>query len=404
MAWKVLWITPRWPEPANDGAKIATIELLKHLAPLPDLELTLLALPPPNDDTPELPDLKLFETRIIARKPEIRSRLSRFATNPFIPVSFSSFLQKETVEEVRAFAAQDRWDAVIFDGIHAAIPFFSPGLSPSLSFPAKSAKLFYRAHNVEWSLWEQAAKQSPFPKSQALALQAHLVKKYEVDLIQKCTETFPVSDEDLKRFAHITPEPDQQVILIGKNFEKQPSPTNVSSTIHLGFIGRIDWLPNREGLAWFLKEVWPEVVQKKPDLEFSIAGSGDDSWLAPFRNLPRVKFLGKIPSVDPFYHGLDALIVPLFMGSGTRVKVIEASQFARVCLSTALGVEGCGLIEGKSVLLAETKSEWVDLLMKLDSESLRTLGQEAFTSLRKKHDSALIATKLHQALISKVSK
>ena len=397
---RILWITPRWPEPANDGAKIATLALLKHLPEHEDLEVTLLAILPSNEDAAPVTNLKLKRIQVIKRKASQRSPALRFLLNPLLPVTFSTFVDDEIRAEAIRLASEVKWDAIIFDGVHAALPFLKQNsVFPRFSFPTNGSSLYYRAHNVEWSLWEQAANASPFFKKLALRLQAFLVKKFEDDLIRQCKQVFPVSEDDAARFKVSHPAVSAPVLQIGQNFPKEPPrPRLIDSEIHLGFIGRIDWLPNHQGLEWFLKEVWGDAFQSNPRLRLSIAGSGNADWLKIFQGMPGIKFLGKVPEVDSFYQNLDALIVPLFMGSGTRVKVIEASRYGRVCLSTALGVEGCSLQDQFSYLNAENRSDWLQLLAHLDRENLHLQGKNAFLKLRENYDSRAIASRLVKLL------
>lgn len=397
---KILWITPRWPNPANDGAKIATLELLKHLDLGADCELTLLALLPENEAQTPLTQLKARKIHFIPRTLSKHSRFLQFLTHPFRPVTFGSFLEGEFVKQARTFVLSETWDSVVFDGIHAAVPFMSENFfAPKFSFPITSCRFYYRAHNVEWSLWEQVANRSSFLKKIALSFQAFLVKQFEKALIDSCTHIFPVSDEDGRQFKLLSPKSRFTTIRIGQNFPKGVmTPREYSNSIHLGFIGRVDWLPNREGLEWFIKEVWIDAHTKNPNLNLFIAGTGDDRYLIPYQSMPGVHFLGQIPNVEQFYQDLDAMIVPLFIGSGTRVKVIEASKFGRVCVSTALGVEGCPLLNRESYLNAETREQWVETLVRLDQKIIHSMGLKAYEAIQSSFDSESIAVKLSEII------
>src|SRR5262249_39061624 len=148
------------------------------------------------------------------------------------------------------------------------------------------------------------------------------------------------------------------------------------------FLGRLDWPPNQEGLVWFLKEVWPEVVKGRTDLKLLIAGSGNSEFLKPFLSVDFLTFLGRVESVKELYRKVSLSLVPIFYGSGTRVKVIEACSYGRACLSTALGVEGTGLESGISYLRAETAQEWIEMLRSLRSENVETIGSSAHEALK----------------------
>jgi glycosyltransferase involved in cell wall biosynthesis len=390
---KILWISPRWPEPANDGAKIATLELMKHIQFEEKFEVTLLALLPEEETAPPITDVRLSEVRVLRRRVATGSYLSRFLQNPFLPITFGSFVEEKLEREVQKVVRDEHWDGIVFDGVHAAIPFLKRG------FPAKS-QLFYRAHNVEFMLWERAAIVHGYMRRRALKLQAMLVKRFEKKLVDRCEMTFPVSDEDAEVFSRICPDAELKVIRIGQNFSKEPPkrPENSEKPIVFGFIGRIDWMPNQQGLEWFLREVWPEVVKRDLPIELHIAGSGDSRWLDGYRSLPKITFLGKVKSVEAFYQMIDASIVPLFVGSGTRVKVIESSRFAIPCISTTLGVEGCSLTPEKSYVRAKNREEWLTALSSLSRTALKEVGLNAFLEMKKHYDSDEISRQFIRCL------
>jgi glycosyltransferase involved in cell wall biosynthesis len=399
----LLWITPRWPEPANDGAKIATLQLLKNLQSDSALHITLAALISENESTSPISSFDRIDVRILKRILPAASPALRFLSNPRLPVTFSSFATEELTEALLKIVNEKKWDGIVMDGLHAAIPFLKMNLAgPSFQMPGKT-KIFYRAHNVEFSLWEQAATATPapqLPKKIALTLQSKLVKAFEKSLGDASEKIFPVSEEDAKIFGKLCPQVKAPVIRIGQDFPKNSTrpklfPHEHAPPIELGFIGRIDWLPNREGLEWFLNSVWPELNQNQvKKFRLRIAGSGDGTWLQKYNTLPDVQFLGKIDAVDSFYESIQASIVPLFMGSGTRVKVIESSRYAVPVISTALGVEGCPLINQKSYLQAETQENWISVLNGVTPETLFSLGDRAFYEMKVAYDSASIATQM----------
>ncbi len=395
---KILWISPRWPEPANDGAKIATVELLRGLANSNQFEITFLAFLSEGEPSPPIPEVPFQATHIIRKRPSSDSPFVKLLKNPFIPITFNPFLGEKIHREFQAVLRSTTWDIIFFDGAHAAIPMLT------LKFNKKEP-YYYRAHNAEYVLWERTALQNKGLKKLALHLQAYLVKRFEEDLVRACKMTFPVSSEDGQLFKKLDPHARIKVIRIGQPFPDHPpigsgpDAQTQSTDLQLGFVGRIDWLPNQQGLEWFLKNVWPKMKSSLPTIRLQIAGSGNSSWLAPYQGDPQIKLLGKVERLEEFYKTTDLAIVPLFIGSGTRVKVIEASRYAVPCLSTALGVEGCGLIEGESYLKAETEQQWIDCVQGLNKTALSEIGKNAFLALKPQYDTQLISQQLVQALL-----
>jgi glycosyltransferase involved in cell wall biosynthesis len=214
-----------------------------------------------------------------------------------------------------------------------------------------------------------------------MARQASQVAKFESSLASAAECVATVSAEDFALFKGVAPAVKGGVVPIGYEFT-EPTAIKPGPGAQIMFLGRMDWPPNREGLQWFLKEVWPAVTERRTDLTLAVAGSGDSAWLDEFRGLPRTKFLGRVASVEELYRESCLALVPVFYGSGTRVKAIEACRFGRPCLSTAVGVEGVGLDSTSSYFRGETAAEWISLLANLSTEKCEAFGRAAWASAR----------------------
>ena len=130
------------------------------------------------------------------------------------------------------------------------------------------------------------------------------------------------------------------------------------------FVGKLDWPPNKDGLKWFLDNVWEEVKQKNPSYELQIVGSGNGAWLEAYKDVSGLLIQGFIDDIDDAYGPAEFTLIPMRYGSGTRIKVIETYAKGRPIVTTRMGIQGADLDDSK-VLLAETKEEWLDLLNNL---------------------------------------
>ena len=120
----------------------------------------------------------------------------------------------------------------------------------------------------------------------------------------------------------------------------------------LGFVGKYDYAPNREGVRWFVEKVWPLILQKMPATKLRLAGAGTETenWSA-HRN---VEALGWVADGAAEMATWALSIVPVLTGGGTRIKIAEA--FSRQCplVSTSLGAHGYDVADGCELLLADT--------------------------------------------------
>jgi glycosyltransferase involved in cell wall biosynthesis len=414
----ILWIYPKWPLPDDDGARKATTDLLRSLCSLGE-RIHLLALAGEDEKV----DLSTLRSAVkighvfILRKPN-RSPLANILSlifRPWIPLTTTPFVQHELATNIcrilkNNFSAASceisqsadplpkRWDAIVYDVLHPAVHSSRFG---KFFVPLPGIPTFYRAHNREADIWSRKAKQTKNPPlSLFLSFQAAMVRRLENSVIKNVQAVAAVSEEDLAIFKAAVPSCRGTVVPIGFPFTKPLDAPNDKSVLQIMFLGKLDWPPNRDGLDWFLREVWPEACKKRNDITLAIAGSGDGRWLGNFQSLPNIIFKGRVDSVDSLYQESIASIVPIFYGSGTRVKVIEAARFGRACISTALGVEGVGLAANESFLQAESKEEWIKAILDLTPQSSSKLGVKAFETAKGSFDSLQCAMKFQQMVHS----
>lgn len=388
---KLVWITPKWPFPIEDGARQATTQLLKNLALLgADIHLCSII---PQTESPDfaqaIQELGVRSVQSVYRKQSSKwQHLKNFIRHPNIPVTIAPYASATVSRGVQAFVETHPDAIVVYDGLHSAGWTVNAGIS--------GLKSVYRAHNVERDIWVRAAKEAKNPAMRAfLFYQSVLMAAFEKNVCESCRIVFPVSSVDEVVFKKMVDGPEIVSLPIGiaPQSGAQPIEFIQENPRQVLFVGRLDWPPNRDGLRWLLEKVWPKAMQKAPDLELTIIGSGDGEWLKPYLQLPGLRFLGRVESVTTYYAQSLASLVPIFFGSGTRVKVIESSLNYRPCISTAIGVEGIGVEPGVHYFRAGTEDEWTDTLVNLCPTQAREFGQHAFELVRENFDPCGIAEK-----------
>jgi glycosyltransferase involved in cell wall biosynthesis len=140
--------------------------------------------------------------------------------------------------------------------------------------------------------------------------------------------------------------------------EYNPKPEGPGATIL--YIGGMDWFPNRDAVKFFVFRVLPGLTRRFPGVKFLVAGRAPD---AQFRALfagHNVSFTGSVPDVRPSLAQADICVVPLRIGSGTRLKILEAAAAGKAIVSTRIGAEGLDFVNGKEILLADSEQDFVD--------------------------------------------
>ncbi len=391
----LLWIVPKWPLPANDGARVATANLLRALAHR-GIAIDLVAVAGHDEVIDEQELVRVLGVRsasVVRRGNAPKSPLGKFFDfarsllfSPRTPLTMRHYATREVREGLKIIMDKRGrgTGGIVYDGLHPAI---HSCLDGKFSPPLGSTPIIYRAHNREAGIWERLATSTTNPIKKALiTYQAKLVRGIEESLVKHSRMVATVSEEDLVGFCTEVPVIKGGVVPIGYEFGEVP-PLPPEGSVVVLFLARLDWPPNREGLIWFLDEVWPKVADSRPDMELVVAGSGDAAPLLERLNkAPRCRFLGKVPEVAPLYRESHLSLVPIFYGSGTRVKAIEASRYGRPTLSTTIGVEGLGLQPGTSYLHGETAVEWIELLVSLSQEDIARIGRTAHDTLLESFD------------------
>ena len=360
---KILWLVPKWTLPAIDGARVATDSLIRNTQ-LAGASIDVLCLPN-SDEKIDIPYMqaawKVGNVKVIRRSiPEsgFGKKLffaKKLLTHPLIPLTFASFVEKEIQSEVLKTINEGDYDIVLLDGLHLGAPLF---LDETLV--TSKAKIVYRAHNLEVDLWKRSfeEKKNPIIKL-ILYFQSKLIERFENKIITKCSGVAAISQEDLDELVKIKKD-SVTLVPLGLNFSHS-LPQCLDEATKFLFIGRLDWPPNKDGLEWLLKEVWPSVLIKRPNAVLKIVGSGNRDWLKAYEGTKGLEIVGFVKSLMDAYRDCHFTLVPIFYGSGTRIKVLEAFSIGRRLISTQMGVQGASLTND-DFIGAETKDQWIEVL------------------------------------------
>lgn len=286
---------------------------------------------------------------------------------------------------IKAILAENNIGFVIFEGLAAmsAAPVVKR-LSP------KSIRVL-NAHNVDHKLIEQQLESATeqeliraLQKSKANAewLETHLDRR--IDTFWACSEAD-------KRY--LSNANDIAGIVVPNGVDTESLTFDEVSdhrfTNELLFVGSLTYQPNIDGILWFYSTAWQSLRQKYPELKLVVVGKGGSAANFPeLANDESVDLVGEVPEVVPFYRRGGIAIVPLRMGSGTRLKILEALSLGNPVVSTAIGAEGIEVEAGEHLLIADEPSEFVEKIGSLIEDailrkSLRTKGRKL---VAKKYD------------------
>ncbi|MEE2672032.1 MAG: glycosyltransferase [Bdellovibrionota bacterium] len=395
---RILWVTPKWTLPANDGARVATYQLLKNLVHK-DLIIDYFSISHPDDieDEKALRKELPVENVYWVKRSLPKTLLEKvfyyglsFLFKPTMPLTIASFKSSEIEKTVKSILKNEEYDYVVADGLHCTLPFIS-----------SSVPIVYRSHNVESDIWKRAGVKAKNPLLKLFfTIQFFAMKNFEDKVVRHSHLVFPISDDDKKTFEISNPSSTYETIPIGMDFTSTPwKQSKIESELKLLFLGRLDWGPNKDGLIWFLDNVWSKVESYNHKLV--IAGSGNSEWLEAYEDYDNIEFLGFVEDVTELYTQVDCSIVPIFYGSGTRIKLIESVARKTPFISTEMGALGSSLKKNIDYVGAESAEEWLKAINNFSTEKADIYLKNAHEILKEKYDEKAVASKLLHKLLYK---
>jgi len=313
-----------------------------------------------------------------------------------LPYNVERFVSQKAKAQLAQLLQEEEFDVVQLEGTFVAW-YARHWISPDGAAKEPSGKhlppLVLRAHNVEYTIWEMLARRASNPlKKWYLQGLAQRLKQFEEWMLCRFDAIAAITEADQQRFEKLGPHPPIQFIPAGVNLERLPTNLAVAPKPQTLFIiGSLDWLPNQEGVQWFLTNVWPKVHAQLPDLELHIAGKNPPEWLQQSA-LPNVFMHGFVESAADFMQRYDVMLVPLLSGGGMRVKIIEGMALQKCIISTSLGAEGIHVRNGHDILVRDTPEEWIDLLVRYYQGELQpaAIGQAAADTIARLYDNRRI--------------
>ncbi len=301
------------------------------------------------------------------------------------PFTTQKYRSSAFAQRLSRILAADPPDLVWFDHTHMgvyveAVRRWSP------------APTVLRAHNAEHQLWLQYSQLSPqFWKRGALRFQAHKMYHYERRVYAQVDRVIFLSERDRQAF----PMPHARVIPPGVDLEYF-TPQEVSpERKHLIFLGSMEWIPNLDGLRWFLKEVFPQLRKALPGLRLWVVGKNPP----PNLETPGVKITGFVPDVRVYIRKGGLFVVPLRMASGVQIKILEALAMGIPVVTSEAGAAGVPHLR-PALAIARTPEEWVQQVLGLftSPERYYRLREEGLRRVRRYHRWEQVGFRLSQEL------
>lgn len=384
----MLLLTPALPYPPHQGGALRNYGILRGLREAGH-RISLFSF---SDQTVEGTPLPSLCDHIVTVKPPVRSPAKRLrdlvlSGHPDLARRLET---PDSREKLTQLLTSVRFDLIQFEGLEMAI------YLPLVRQLQPAAKLIYDAHNAEYALQRVIAKIETKNRKRIAAaaysqVQAARIHRFEKAISAAADGVIAVSDEDAAALRSFRVDGNIHVLPNGIFVDDYTTPPQ--QRLELGdhalvFTGKMDYRPNVDAMLWFAGDVLPLIRERAPHARLYIVGQKPHSSLDALRSRDDIELTGWVAEIQPFLHAAGVYVAPLRMGSGTRLKILEA--MAAGCAVVATNTAAAGLHDDarRHIALADDEHAFADAVIRLlnDAPERARLGKESRAAVQAHYD------------------
>jgi polysaccharide biosynthesis protein PslH len=397
---RVLVVDEEMPFPPDAGKRIRTWNLLRRLAQRHSV--TFLCYGQKNDSAKvalESAGIKVCLVDPLPTKTGLalygNLALNFFSTYPY------SVVKHYTARFQDAYATLLRsssWDLVQCEWTPYA----------RFVLPKVSTPILIATHNVEAQIWERRAQHANnFAARLFFGSQARKMQRFEITAVRCADAATAVSEPEAAAMRDwgarsVTVVPNG--VDVGW-YEQANDAAEVEN--ELLSIASLDWFPNADALEYFASEILPRIRQERPSAILRIVGRRPpDALKQKLAGVPGIDFVGQVDDVRPYLKQASVIVVPLRIGGGSRLKILEALAAGKAVVSTTVGAEGLHLIPSEEICIADRPDEFAREVVRLlgSREARAALGAAGRARVNKDYSWDRIASLLESVWLETARK
>ncbi|MEO8697528.1 MAG: glycosyltransferase family 4 protein [Acidimicrobiales bacterium] len=392
---KILLVSPFLPSPPRFGGQRRIDGLVRELANRHDV--SVLAF----NATDEWEHESLVETRTYCREVRTLSNYEPGNSKVKRRNQLRSLLSRHSYEHSLVAGRLDFQQA--FDEMLAAQEYdvvqieFAQMAAFRFSRRANDGPLFVLdEHNIEYDILRRTSKAAAgFTRTGYNAFNWRKLAREERAAWRRFDGVALTSARDEQLLHEDIPSCRTAVIPNGVDVREFAQSSGAVDADSLVFFGAINYFPNADGVMFFADEVFPTVRRRRPNASFKVIGPGASAEVLA-RQHGGVEIVGMVDDVNPFIERAAVIVVPLRIGGGTRLKIVEALSKGKPVVSTRLGAEGLDVVDGEHLLLADEPQEFADQIERVlaDPALARRLGTAGRTLMEDRYSWGTITRQL----------
>jgi sugar transferase (PEP-CTERM/EpsH1 system associated) len=389
---RVLYFSPRDCWPVTTGARLRDFHLARQLTVTSTLVYAGLTVSLERRE--RLGSLANSEVILVARgNGYVPLNLARGLIGPN-PITVLNYVSPRMMTELEQLLRSQTFDAIQVEGVHL------------FSYVRRIRELAPRAfllsdwHNIESEILARYAEIAPNAARRFYARRsATLLRRCERQLVSLADAHTVCSERERDILREWAPWARIEVIGNGVDagyFAEAAESSEPRRSVV--FVGSMDYHANIDAALYFARETWPRVREKRPDLEFVIVGSRPAPAVLALAKLPGITVTGTVEDIRPYYRRALAVVIPVRVGSGTRLKALEAMAAGVPVISTTLGAEGLTVKPGQHLLIADSPADMADRIATLEAGSplWKKLSWNASRLVAAQYDWSVMGAKLRQ--------
>ncbi len=260
-----------------------------------------------------------------------------------------------------------------FDVIQLETVFMTPYIDVIRRY--SRAPIVLRAHNAEHEIWQRMAHhERQLLRKFYYQYLAVAMKKYEAEVVKGIDGLLTLTHTDADAF--------RKLGYTGKQATIHPwvcvpeHAPQVTEGCEVAYLGALNWLPNLQGLQWFIRDVWPNVLERMPEAKLDIAGKAPLPQVFKWAG-KRITIQGEVDDAHAFLAKFAVVIIPVQAGSGIRLKLLEAMALGKAVVTTTEGAQGAGVQSGREVFIADAPETFAACIVELLQNPTRRLAMAA---------------------------
>ena len=389
---KIAILTPQLPYPPHQGTTIRNFNIIKHLASRHEITLISFGTRQELENAEPLRALcKHIEIAPYPTRTLMQRAITTFtSTQPDMALRLKSNAMHSIVEHILVL---EEFDVIQIEGIEMARYLLNHQL------PITNCQIVFDDHNAEYVL-QRTAFESDVRRITRLHaalysfIQWKKLERYERSVCLRANRVVACSDTDANALQALVPNLQSPISVIPNGVDTEyfvPSDEVCAKPLaELGMVyaGKMDFRPNIDAMLWFCDDILPRIRAAIPLAHITIVGQKPAPRISALEQRPGIDVTGWVDDTRPFVADAAVYVVPLRMGSGTRLKVLEAMAMGKAIVSTSRGVEGIDLVPGRDAIIADSPDAFATQVIALlrNLERRHDLGSNARTLVEAKYD------------------